>query len=130
MTVNVENMRKWVDALRSGEFEQGSSYLNHHDKLCCLGVACEVAIRDGAEVNKSVCDCGSEECHKSTRYDNGDAWLPKSVQDWLGVDGKDVPIKYEDDMCSASDLNDNHALTFEQIADAIEAHYLTEKVPA
>lgn len=135
MTVNKENVRKWVDALRSGEFKQGSSYLNLEETYCCLGVACEVAIREGVQVERTICDCNVEGCCRSTRYDGGDAWLPKSVQKWLGVDNGDIPIFYEDELLSAADLNDNRALSFEQIADAIEATYLkeellTERVPA
>ena len=37
-----ENAKKWVKALRSGEFEQGTGYLRKGDKFCCLGVACAV----------------------------------------------------------------------------------------
>lgn len=33
---------KWVAALRSGEYEQGESYLEWDDKFCCLGVLCKV----------------------------------------------------------------------------------------
>lgn len=36
------NQRKWVDALRSGEYEQGRRYLRLGNKCCCLGVGCEV----------------------------------------------------------------------------------------
>jgi hypothetical protein len=34
---------KWVEALRSGEYEQGSLYLRKEGKHCCLGVLCELA---------------------------------------------------------------------------------------
>lgn len=33
----------WVEALRSGEYEQGDSYLrSSDDKYCCLGVLCDL----------------------------------------------------------------------------------------
>lgn len=35
--------RRWVEALRSGKYEQGKSNLFKNDKFCCLGVACVVA---------------------------------------------------------------------------------------
>lgn len=38
-----ENRKKWVDALRSGEYEQGRGFLCKEEKYCCLGVLCEVA---------------------------------------------------------------------------------------
>lgn len=34
--------RKWVQALRSGEYEQGVGALKSGGKFCCLGVACEI----------------------------------------------------------------------------------------
>lgn len=41
---------KWVEALRSGEYRQGTMYLRREGKHCCLGVLCELAgleISDG-----------------------------------------------------------------------------------
>ena len=38
-----ELQEKWVEALESGEYKQGKTYLrDSEDKYCCLGVACEV----------------------------------------------------------------------------------------
>ena len=45
-----EFAEKWLTALRSGEYEQGSSYLSAYyfngitgkNKFCCLGVACVI----------------------------------------------------------------------------------------
>lgn len=49
-----ENARKWVEALRSGEFTQCSGKLCGYDGsrwcYCCLGVACEIASRNGAPI--------------------------------------------------------------------------------
>lgn len=57
MTVNVEAMRAWVAALRSGEYQQGTgrlttkTYDKERDtivtKHCCLGVACVLAKEQG-----------------------------------------------------------------------------------
>ena len=33
-----ELKRKWVDALRSGKFEQGKTKLEENGRYCCLGV--------------------------------------------------------------------------------------------
>lgn len=33
---------KWVEALRSGKYEQGKYYLSDGGKFCCLGVLCDV----------------------------------------------------------------------------------------
>lgn len=36
--------RAWIDALRSGKYEQGQGFLkDKHDRYCCLGILCELA---------------------------------------------------------------------------------------
>jgi hypothetical protein len=56
-----ENAKKWVRALRSGLFQQGTQISSQRKRFsedvkllifCCLGVACELAALDGVEVNK------------------------------------------------------------------------------
>lgn len=37
-----ERRARWVEALRSGEYEQGFGRLRQSDVYCCLGVACDV----------------------------------------------------------------------------------------
>lgn len=34
--------KKWVEALRSGKYEQGKGQLRQDNKFCCLGVACDI----------------------------------------------------------------------------------------
>ncbi len=43
--LNQKFKRKWVNALRSGKYNQGRGMLFDHDKnaYCCLGVACAAA---------------------------------------------------------------------------------------
>lgn len=38
--------QRWVDALRSGEYEQGQHAMNCQGKFCCLGVLEEIAKED------------------------------------------------------------------------------------
>lgn len=42
-------MKAWIEALRSGKYEQGESSLRNGDKMCCLGVACDVIDPEGWE---------------------------------------------------------------------------------
>ncbi|EJD67128.1 hypothetical protein BB65665_12991, partial [Bacillus sp. 916] len=38
-----QNVRVWIEALRSKKYEQGKGFLKTIDnKFCCLGVACDV----------------------------------------------------------------------------------------
>jgi hypothetical protein len=45
---------KWVAALRSGDFQQGTSFFENNGKFCCLGVLCVVAEQPPIEN-----DCGN-----------------------------------------------------------------------
>lgn len=53
MAMDAELKRKWVEALRSGEFKQGKGrlYRMADDTYCCLGV---LAHLQGATFNKSL----------------------------------------------------------------------------
>lgn len=41
--MEAELKSKWVEALRSGKYEQGRASLRSGGKYCCLGVLCAVA---------------------------------------------------------------------------------------
>lgn len=119
-----EIKKLWVDALRSGEFEQGTGALRrvlpgNTDKYCCLGVLSELAYRAGVVgVGRTL------ESRGVTQYGNATAYLPPEVCEWAGIsmeeDG-DVDLRYEDGYEPATHLNDSVRLTFAQIADCIEA---------
>ena len=36
-------IKKWLEALESGEYKKGKGQLKNRDRYCCLGVACDVA---------------------------------------------------------------------------------------
>lgn len=39
--------RRWVEALRSGEYQQGQGRLRDGDSFCCLGVLCDLIDPNG-----------------------------------------------------------------------------------
>lgn len=41
--MDAELKRKWVEALRSGKYQQGKSALRCEDQFCCLGVLCDIS---------------------------------------------------------------------------------------
>ena len=41
-----EVMKEWVGNLRSGEYQQGQGFLHHSDSYCCLGVLCDMSVKD------------------------------------------------------------------------------------
>ena len=100
-------MKKWVEALRSGEYKQGIGWLvDNDDNFCCLGVLCNIApasIRD-----EWVFTDGD------WRMDGEGSGLSPKFRKWSGV------------TCDEEDrlviLNDRERESFETIADYIEEH--------
>lgn len=122
---NRERIEKWVEALESGEYEQTTGALQDNHGFCCLGVLCDVAIREGLEVEvKSYCDCGDELCD-SISYDEAVEVLPSSVQEWAGLTSCDPSVGVDGDgKDSLAELNDA-GLSFPDIADLIRSEYLS-----
>lgn len=119
---NKENIRKWVNALRSGEYKQTTGLLHNDYGYCCLGVLCDVSIKNGLDVEcYSTVNDSDEPC---IAY--GDSWsqLPEEVVDWAGLEQPN-PMLVEDDAVS---LNDDMGYDFNQIADLIEKKYLSDEV--
>lgn len=138
--MNLELIRKWVDALRSGKYEQGRLALrSKDDKYCCLGVLCDIA------KDKLGLEWTLEE--DSFRYDVGKSEmmigssivLPLEVRDLLlgtnmgghcglPIDAtklsSDLGIPSDIKTLTAMDLNDEYKLSFTQIANILEQQYL------
>lgn len=106
----------WVDALRSGEYEQGGGtlYSPITASFCCLGVLCVIAgytltdIEDkalpidvGFEANKSVDEHG------------------------FGIHESPWSVVYNSSYEPLSHLNDARGLSFAVIADIIDEQVLT-----
>lgn len=112
--MNQDIKKKWVDALRSGNYKQGKLKLrNRDDEFCCLGVLCDLAAKEG--IVKELAECG-------VFYYDGDSLIPPpSVVEWAGGDLEFLDI----DIAAGIEghyveLNDQDGLTFDQIADLIE----------
>lgn len=153
--MNKELIRKWVDRLRSGEFKQGHSLLRYVDKrgderLCCLGVACEIAVEEGIIPPGEWVDDDIDVSAKHKYQGHAGAFPPPSVirafydienvQDMGGVwyveqteeilaaiaDKNEYTENSTAGHVQLTYLNDVANFTFEQIADCIEATFLTE----
>lgn len=137
---NKGNIRKWVAALRSGEYEQGTGFLNKNGKWCCLGVACDLAVKDGVDVAVAVGGPGDRQ-EGATTYNGHHGYMPGTVDDWLGGIGQEagfgsdeldiiIGTDSEGYELAASSANDDAGWDFNQIADAIEKKYLAEELVA
>jgi len=128
MLVNKEAMRAWVDALRSGEFQQGQKRLYNadEDSYCCLGVLCVVAKREGAIEHLPW------EHPDITQYQV--SVLNREVSEWvfgsLGKDSfaDDIVIAQAEPITRITAVRANDALGwgFRRIADEIEKMFLRD----
>lgn len=117
-----ENRAKWIKALRSGKYKQGKSELfNKSEKTyCCLGVLCVVA---GIKSTTGKDMFGQ----KAQMFDGQNSVAPPAAMNFVGLrtEGgafEDLEKKYADYITSALwDLNDAGNLSFNEIADIIEA---------
>ena len=118
---NLDNIRLWVAALRSGEYQQGFSALHRPEDntFCCLGVACDVARKNGLDLPSG--SNGGE----SEYFGDEAAFLPLEVQRWLGI-GRANPAFTDDSGIShmATEWNDGYMASFSEIARAIRNTYL------
>ena len=120
--IPLEERRKlWVAALRSGDYQQGQGFLcsleNDKPYYCCLGIAIEVFINCGGQVDKRQ-EYIKEKKGVVYRYDYETFHLPRCVQDWLGI--KTFNATYGNGETSLERLNDDYK-TFLEIAEFIEA---------
>lgn len=117
--MNAEIKAKWLEALRSDRYTQGTGVLRSaDDKFCCLGVLCDLAEREGVVTAGRDQDLIDEfpNMDISWNYNGDDAELPTAVLTWAGLESRN-PLLLSG---SAIELNDEEQYTFDQIADEIE----------
>lgn len=75
-----EVKKKWVEALRSGQYVQGHKALRIQQRdgsytFCCLGVLCDIHAKETGK-----------EWDDGNLYMDHEASLPRTVRDWAGLD--------------------------------------------
>ena len=108
--MNPQIKQKWVDALRSGEYQQTQRRLHDENGFCCLGVLCDLY---GKENNV-------EWQHNEVDdyfYGNHGFILPSSVVEWSGIADSNPLVN--GGINTLSELNDR-GFTFNEIAYVIE----------
>ena len=120
--MNQRVKRKWIAALRSGEYKQGKGYLRKGDRFCCLGVLCDLYRQ---EMNDPVWDRTGLATQNPARFSEPFAELPSAaVCDWAGLKGdfrNDPVVKAASyGSVTLSDQNDQ-GYDFTTIADLIQA---------
>jgi hypothetical protein len=106
--------KKWINALRSGKYQQTQGALQDFDGYCCLGVACKVLIPKNElklQANKLL-----------------KGFLPNyqsKAPEWLKQIDRDFQIETTKFLTT---LNDNYDYSFDEIADLLEIIYIHEIV--
>lgn len=127
-----EHRRLWVEALRSGEYQQARGFLSVPGVgMCCLGVSCDVAIKNGLPIERR--EATIEPVDVPAYYGEADDGLtvevfgnngeadelvcPRSVAAWLGLAHIDGGWDDGESLANRNDAGD----TFDEIADIIES---------
>ena len=112
-----EHRAKWVEALRSGKYEQTDGVLRDKEATgyCCLGVACEIS-----EVGEWGIELNTTSDHDEAHYDGKFRLLPLSVAEWLGIATDHGYYRDGLDPKSLTEINDR-GFSFQKIADIIES---------
>ena len=109
MTKLTTAQQLWVDALRSGKYQQTTETLQDDKGYCCLGVACQVAKEQGIEVYITP---------HSGLISGNELSDQRAVWNWLG-------LKNSTGYSGAGELtemNDSGGYTFTLLATFIEEH--------
>ncbi len=120
-----EISKKWVAALRGGEYKQGTGALRRTDNsFCCLGVLCDLYMKD---TNQELWE--EPVCRGHPKYymygKTGD--LPDMVRGWAGIRYSTPHLPrsvapFNDGLTYTSliAVNDRLNYSFDQIADLVE----------
>ena len=124
MDANVKQL--WISALRSGEYDQGRGVLHYErdgvHSYCCLGVLCDVAVRQGII-------SAPREVDKEYIYAGATTELPIPVMEWAGLDnpsgslGRWVSLTGNVRSANLVNMNDALQMPFWKIADVIEEYF-------
>jgi hypothetical protein len=129
--MNKTVMKKWVKALRTGKYKQGTSFLKLTDNrsnktyYCCLGVLCELYNEESKKNKKKMLS-------EKTRIDvyghvhsfnNQKKILPNKVMNWSGL--LDGAGDFNEPCCSFNSLvaMNDEGCSFKKIAKTIEKEW-------
>lgn len=111
-----DNAKKWVEALRSGEYKQAQRYMgvikDGEKSYCCLGVACDLYIKSGGRGVTEDTLMREEGAVEAITFNAlTGSRMPGAVVEWLGM--------YHCQQSYLAQLNDS-GHSFDSIASYIE----------
>lgn len=104
----VKNRKRWVKALRSGKYTQERGYLRTENGFCCLGVLCDIQKK-----GKWSLSSGQFAAVPVYEFSGTNVYSPP------GAISKSVNVYLKDGYISFDTLNDDHGMSFDEIADVI-----------
>ena len=104
--MNKQVKKKWLKALRSGEYEQTTNYLKNDGAFCCLGILCDIHSKE------------TKHRWRQEHYFTEMRGLPHQVLKWAGLPD-DRYVCYKGKHGQLGNANDM-GLSFKQIANIIE----------
>ena len=109
--MDAELKTKWLEALRSGKYDQGTGQLRNGNCFCCLGVLCDIFDPNAWKIDRN----SNAEWSYGEGFDQSHeiGVLPHNFKVTYGISA-DV----ESDLIA---MNDDSGRTLSQIADYIEA---------
>lgn len=123
--MNKLKAQEWANALRSGKYEQCTGSLRDNGKFCCLGVIDEI----NPSMDLSGDSTGFLDNHKRVGLTTNGGTL-KGVEDQVHASLQGLNdigyIGYNEDYKSGKLIGKTSPLTFDEIADIIEAEYVLE----
>lgn len=123
-----ENAQKWVNALRSGKYQQTQGHLRDKTGYCCLGVACEIYLEETGRGSWQASAGHNAYQYSIDPFERSHTSLPGSVRRWLGLQSasgnylrkgalRPGSFSQRDNLATAND----DGRDFEEIADIIES---------
>ena len=131
--MNTEVKQKWIDALRSGKYEQGSEKLRSVQGYCCLGVLCDLYSQEqDAEWEFRGITETNLQPQDYWYFEDQSEFLPDSVKEWAGLPVGNPAVRV--DVTEADDENDwfytdeianlnDSGYTFNELSNVIEQQF-------
>lgn len=106
----------WINALRSGNYQQGKKKLSVNNTFCCLGVLCEINHLAKIQVQNGFISY-------SYRSEYDVSILPKGFAKHLNIDTHGTFFGFTIDGLEALTVMNDQGYTFEQISEIIEQYF-------
>jgi hypothetical protein len=128
-TMNPQVKEMWVNALRSGDYDQSSGKLRSNTGYCCLGVLCDLYAQEHNEEWEQKSYTGTSLQMDYYYFGEESEFLPAKVMSWAGLNSNCPEIQFcdldfDDDeelnyTNTVAELNDD-GLNFHQISALIQ----------